>query len=263
MASALAFWSVPRVSRRFFPVWQRNLLVWRRYLFERVLSNIVEPVITLVAFGYGLGALLPRIDGVEYLPFLAGGTLCVSVMYSAKFESLWGAYSRMEVQRTWAAIMNAPVAIDDILLGELAWAATKSLLTGTIMLLVVWTLGIAHTPLALFVLPLSFLAGLSFSAMALIVNAFAKGWDTLSTYFTVVVTPMIFLGGVFFPLSRLPPWLQEFSAFLPLTALVQLVRPLILDRVPEAPGFNLALLFFYAVACYFVAVGLSRRRLLQ
>ncbi len=259
----LAFWTVPRVSRRFFPVWQRNLLVWRRYLLERVLSNIVEPLITLVAFGYGLGAFLPQIDGVQYLPYLAGGTLCVSVMYSAKFESLWGAYSRMEVQHTWAAIMNAPVSIDDILLGELAWAATKSLLTGAVMLLVVWALGVAHTPWALLVLPLSFLAGMSFSAMALIVNARAKGWDTLSTYFTVVVTPMIFLGGVFFPLSRLPSWLQEISIFLPLTALVQLVRPLLLDRVPEAVGFNLALLLFYAFACYFVAVGLSRRRLLR
>ncbi|HXW63592.1 MAG TPA: ABC transporter permease [Burkholderiaceae bacterium] len=263
MTNPAAFWRVPRVSRRFIPVWQRNMLVWRRYLLERVLSNIVEPAITLVAFGYGLGTLLPQIDGVAYLPYLAGGTLCVSVMYSAKFESLWGAYSRMEVQHTWAAILNAPVAIDDILLGELAWAATKSVLTGAAMLLIVWALGLARTPLALFVLPLSFIAGLSFSAMALIVNARAKGWDTLSTYFTIVVTPMIFLGGVFFPLSRLPPWLQEISAFLPLTALVQLVRPLMLDRVPEGAAFRLALLLFYAFGCYFVAVGLSRRRLLR
>ena len=262
MTNPATFWSVPRVSRRFIPVWQRNMLVWRRYLLERVLSNIVEPAITLVAFGYGLGTLLPQIDGVAYLPYLAGGTLCVSVMYSAKFESLWGAYSRMEVQHTWGAIMNAPVAIDDILLGELAWAATKSLLTGAAMLLIVWTLGLARTPLALLVLPLSFIAGLSFSAMALIVNARAKGWDTLSTYFTIVVTPMIFLGGVFFPLSRLPPWLQEFSGFLPLTALVQLVRPLMLDRVPQDAPFHLALLLLYAFGCYFIAVGLSRRRLL-
>lgn len=261
MGVTAAFWRVPRVSRRFVPVWQRNLLVWRRYLLERVLSNIVEPLITLVAFGFGLGALLPLIDGVAYLPYLAGGTLCVSVMYSAKFESLWGAYSRMEVQHTWAAIMNAPVAIDDILLGEVAWAATKSLLTATAMLLVVWALGIAHTPRALLVLPLSFFAGASFSAMALIVNACAKGWDTLSTYFTIVVTPMIFLGGVFFPLSRLPAWLQEISVFLPLTALVRLVRPLMLDRTPEHVGFDLALLLSYALVCFFVALGLSRRRL--
>jgi len=168
----------------------------------------------------------------------------------------------MEVQQTWAAIMNAPIAIDDVLLGELAWAATKSLFTGAAMLLIVWMLGIAHTPRALLVLPLSFVAGLSFSAMALIVNAQARGWDTLSTYFTVVVTPMIFLGGVFFPLSRLPLWLQEISAFLPLTALVQLVRPLMLDRTPENAAAHLLLLLLYALACYFIAVGLSRRRLL-
>lgn len=259
---ALAFWAVPRISGRFLPVWQRNLRVWRRYLFERVLSNIVEPLITLVAFGYGLGALLPPIDGVAYLPYLAGGTLCVSVMYSAKFESLWGAYSRMDVQHTWAAIMNAPVSIDDILLGELLWAATKSLFTGAAMLIVVWGIGLARTPWSLLVLPLSFLAGLSFSAMALIVNARARGWDTLSTYFTVVVTPMVFLGGVFFPLDRLPDWMHQAARFLPLTALVELVRPLMLGRVPESIAGPIGLLVFYAAACYFIAVGLSRRRLL-
>jgi lipooligosaccharide transport system permease protein len=253
----------PRLSRRFIPVWRRNYLVWRKYLFERVLSNIIEPLITLVAFGYGLGSLLPDVGGATYLQFLASGSVCMSVMYSAKFESLWGAYSRMDTQKTWAAIMNTPSSIDDIVLGEATWAATKALVTGVAMLLVIWALGVARSPLALLTLPIFFVSGLTFSAMALIVNSLARGYDTLSNYFVVVVTPMVFLSGVFFPLEQLTPWLRIPAQWLPLSAMVELVRPLVLGRLPEHLLRDLALVLGYGAACYYVALILTRKRLLK
>lgn len=255
--------AAPRPSRRFIPVWRRNYLVWRKYLFERVLSNIIEPLITLVAFGYGLGSLLPDVGGATYLQFLASGSICMSVMYSAKFESLWGAYSRMETQKTWAGIMNTPSSIDDIVLGEVAWAATKALVTGVAMLVVIWALGVGRSPLALLALPVVFLAALTFSAMALIVNSLARGYDTLSNYFVVVVTPMVFLSGVFFPLEQLPGWLRLIAQWLPLAALVDVARPLILGHLPAHPVRDLLLLVAYGSACYYVALMLTRRRLLR
>jgi lipooligosaccharide transport system permease protein len=255
--------AVPRPSRRFVPVWRRNYLVWRKYLFERVLSNIIEPLITLVAFGYGLGSLLPDIGGASYLQFLASGSICMSVMYSAKFESLWGAYSRMDTQKTWSGIMNTPSSIDDIVLGEVAWAASKALVTGVAMLLVIVALGVSRAPLALLALPVVFLAAMTFSAMALIVNSLARGYDTLSNYFVVVVTPMVFLSGVFFPLEQLPEWLRRVAQWLPLAALVEIVRPLILDRAPPHLLRNLALLLGYGAVFYYVALVLTRKRLLK
>jgi lipooligosaccharide transport system permease protein len=250
-----ALLAVPRPSRRFVPVWRRNYLVWRKYLFERVLSNIVEPLITLVAFGYGLGSLLPDVGGASYLQFLASGSICMSVMYSAKFESLWGAYSRMDTQKTWAGIMNTPTSIDDILLGEVTWAASKALVTGLAMLLVIWALGVARTPTSLLALPLAFLAALTFSAMALIVNSVARGYDTLSNYFVVVVTPMVFLSGVFFPLEQLPDWLRSVARWLPLAAMVDVVRPLVLGQTLVHPVRDLALLIGYGAASYYVALA--------
>lgn len=253
----------PRPSLRFVPVWRRNYLVWRKYLVERVLSNIVEPLITLVAFGYGLGSLLPSIDGVTYLQFLASGSICMSVMYSAKFESLWGAYSRMDTQKTWAGIINTPISIDDVLLGELAWAASKALVTGLAILGVIWALGVTRAASSLLVLPVAFCAALTFSAMALIVNSLARGYDTLSNYFVVVVTPMVFLSGVFFPLSQLPDWLQAVARWLPLTAFVDIARPLALGRMPAFFVRDFALLLAYGAICYYVALVLTRRRLLK
>lgn len=255
-------WAAPRPSSRFLPVWRRNFLVWRKYMTERILSNIVEPLITLVAFGYGLGSLLPQVEGVSYLQFLASGSICMSVMYSAKFESLWGAFGRMDTQKTWAGILNTPTSIDDILAGELAWAATKATITGVAILLVIWGLDITRAPLSLLVLPVAFFTALTFSSMALIFTALAKGYDALSNYFVVVVTPMVFVSGVFFPRSQVPDWLRVIAQWLPLTAAVDIMRPLALGRFPEHFIREFALLSSYLVVCYYVALVLTRRRLL-
>ena len=116
-------WALPHMSARFVPVWRRNFLVWRKLFLERLLTNVIEPLLTIVAFGYGLGSLLPQIEGVSYLQFLASGAIAMSVIYSAKFESLWGAFSRMHVQKTWDAILHTPLAVDDLLLGGIPFGS--------------------------------------------------------------------------------------------------------------------------------------------
>ena len=256
-------WALPQVSARFVPVWRRNFLVWRKLFLERLLTNVIEPLLTIVAFGYGLGSLLPEVEGVSYLQFLASGAIAMSVIYSAKFESLWGAFSRMQVQKTWDAILHTPLAVDDLLLGELVWAASKATFTAFCILLMIWLLGIAREPLSLLVLPASFFIALVFAAMALIVNAVARSYDLLSNYFTVVVMPLVFLSGVYFPLSQLPGWLRAVAEWLPMTAAVNLVRPLALGRWPEHLLRDVALLGIWGAACFAIALALTRRRLLK
>jgi len=128
---------------------------------------------------------------------------------------------------------------------------------------VIWALGIAREPLSLLVLPVAFFVALVFSAMALIVTALARGYDTLSNYFVVFVSPMVFLSGVFFPLSQVPAWLQTVARWLPLTAAVDLMRPLVLGRAPEHFVREALLLVVYLLVCYYIALALTRRRLAQ
>ena len=256
-------WALPRVSLRFIPVWRRNFLVWRKLFVERLLTNVVEPLLTIVAFGYGLGSLLPQIEGVTYLQFLATGSIAMSVMYSAKFEALWGAFSRMHVQKTWDAILHTPLSVDDLLLGELVWAASKATFTALCILLMIWALDISREPLSLLVLPVAMFIALVFAAMALIVNAVARSYDLLSNYFTVVVMPLVFLSGVYFPLAQLPDWLRVIAQWLPMTAAVDLVRPLALGRWPANGVRDVVLLAAWGTVCYFIALVLTRRRLLK
>ena len=146
-----SIWRPPwPLSLRWWPVFLRNLLVWRKLAIPSLVGNIAEPLMWLVAFGYGMGALVgtwwrgPGCQGALH-PVLASGSICMSAMNAASFEALYSA-SRMHVQKTWEGIMNAPVGSDDVVLAEMLWAAFKALFTVTAILLVMLALGISHSP---------------------------------------------------------------------------------------------------------------------
>ncbi len=256
-------YALPGFSLRFFPVWRRNFLVWKKLAVASILGNIADPLITLIAFGYGLGSLLQTVNGIPYIQFLASGSICMSIMMAASFEALYSTFSRMHVQKTWDALLNAPLALDDIVLAEMLWAATKSLFSGTAILLVIFMLGIGLHPHVLLVPPLLFLIGMTFASIGLIVNALARGYDFFTYYFTLVLTPMVFLSGVYYPTTQLPDWLQIFAKVLPLGAAVNLIRPLILGEWPTVPLIDLGILVFYCVGGFYAAMILTRRRLLK
>lgn len=258
-----AIYRLPSFSVRFVPVWRRNLLVWRKLAIASVIGNIAEPMITLLAFGYGLGSLLQTIDGVPYIEFLASGSICMSVMMASSFEALYSAFSRMHVQKTWETLLNTPLELDDIVLAEMLWAASKAMIAGLAILLVLFVLGIGLHPTTLLVPPLLFLTGMTFASIALIMNAVAKAYDFFTYYFTLVLTPMIFVSGVYYPTTQLPHWLQTMAEFLPLGAAVQLVRPLLLGYLPENPLQNVLILIAFCLASFYVATVLTRRRLLK
>jgi lipooligosaccharide transport system permease protein len=256
----------PQLSWRTVSVWRRNFLVWRKFAIPSVLGNLADPMIYMFGLGYGLGSLLPTSlpqFGGSYIAFLAAGTICASTMNAASFEALYSAFSRMHVQRTWEAIMNAPVSLDDVVLGELLWSAAKATLSGVAILIVVALLGLTSSPLALWVIPAIFLTGLAFSALGLIVTALAPSYDFFMYYFTLFITPMTLLSGVFFPLEQLPAGFQAAAQALPLTHAVAIIRPLMFGQVPNAPALHLAVLAAIAVAAFWLALGLTRRRLLS
>ena len=253
-------YAAPRPSMRFLPVFRRNLLVWRKLAVASVIGNIADPLIILVAFGYGLGRLLQQVDGVPYILFLAAGSMCMSTMMAASFESLYSAFSRMHVQRTWDSLLNAPLELDDIVIAEWLWAATKSVLSGVAIVTVVWLLDISREPTLVLALPVVALTGLVFGAIGLCVNALARGYDFFTYYFTLVLTPMIFLSGVYYPVAQLPDWLAAIAGALPLAAAVELARPLVLGRLPDAPLVPLLVLLAYAGGALYLAMILTRRR---
>jgi lipooligosaccharide transport system permease protein len=259
-----SIWRVPDLSFRWWPVFLRNLLVWRKLAIPSLVGNIAEPLMWLVAFGYGMGALVGQVQlggtQVPYILFLASGSICMSAMNAASFEALYSAFSRMHVQKTWDGIMNAPVNLDNVVMAEMLWAGFKALFAVTAILGVMLALDISHSPKLLAAWPVLLGVGITFSCIALIFNALAKGYDFFTYYFTLFLTPMMFLSGVFFPRAQLPAPVLAVSDWLPLTAAVELVRPMFMDQWPAQPWRHAAVLAAYTIVAFWVALALTRKR---
>jgi lipooligosaccharide transport system permease protein len=242
---------------RWVAVWRRNFLVWRKLLAASVLTNLADPLIMLFGLGYGLGGLLPSVQGMSYIAFFAAGTLCSATMFTASFEAMFSGFSRMHGQKTWDGMLYAPLVVDDVVAGEIAWAASKAWLSGSTILAVAALAGLASSPLAL---PAEFLVGLAFAAVGLIMTVLARNWDFFSFYMTLVMTPMIMISGVFFPAQQLPAPVLAVARALPLYHGVQLVRPLVAGHWPQDVLLHVAVLLGYAAAGYFVALHFARKR---
>ncbi len=192
------------VAGRWVAVWRRNYLVWRKLAAVSIAGNIIDPLFYLLGFGLGFATMIPEVEGVKYIAFLAGGTICYTTMLAASFEALYSGFARMHVQRTWEGILAAPVGLEDVVLAEWIWAASKSLLSGTAILLVAIALGLSQSWTMAFIVPLALLIGLAFAGMGLVMTALAKSYDFFTYWFTLVLTPQMLLCGVFFPTSVLP-----------------------------------------------------------
>ena len=263
MSRAARNLALPRLSLRFLPVWRRNFLVWRKLTIPSILGNLADPLLYMLGFGYGLGALLPEMQGISYIAFIAAGTVCSSTMMTASFEAMYSSFSRMHVQRTWDAILNTPIDLDDVVIAEVVWAASKATLSGMAVLLVATLLGLTQSWLALGLVPLVMILGLTFASLGLIMTALSPSYDFFMYYFTLALTPMMLLCGVFFPLEQLPDALQAAAQALPLTHAVALARLLMNDTMPSAWLLHSFVLALYCLAGFYLAMVLTRRRLLK
>jgi lipooligosaccharide transport system permease protein len=259
-----SIWRTPSLSMRWWPVFLRNLLVWRKLFWPSLLGNTADPLISLVAFGYGLGTLVGAVQwqgtAMPYLVFVASGYMCTSAMNAASFEILYSGYSRMAVQKTWDGIMNAPITLDDVVFAELLWASYKAVFTSLAILGVMAALGIVKHPQVFLALPIVALTAFCFACMGLISTALAKGYDFFTYYFTLFLVPMTFTSGVYFPRDQLPLWLRNITDWLPLTAAVELVRPLFIGQMPVTPLKHIAVLVCFGAVALWIGLALVRKR---
>ena len=204
-------------------VWRRNAALYQRSWKTTLLPNFFEPVFFLTAIGIGVGAYIREMAGVPYIEFLAPGLMCVSAMNGASFEVTFNVFIRMVYEKTYDGVLTTPVNTDDILIGEVLWALTRSGLYGGGFFVVATLFGLVTLPqglLAVLVIPL---AGLLFSAIGIAFTLKMKTVDLFSFYFTLFLTPMFLFSGVFFPLAeRFPGWLLPVAEALPLLHPVRL-----------------------------------------
>jgi len=258
-----ADWSLPSPAWATLAVWRRNFLVWRKLFGPSLLFNFGEPLLYLLGLGYGLGRFIGEVEGMTYIAFLATGLLASSSMNTSTFEGLYSVYTRMVPQQTYDGMLATPVDVDDIVLGEMLWCATKGVISSTAILIVALGLGALQGWQSLACLPAFFLTGLCFAGPALVVSALSRSYDFFAYYVTLIITPMYIFGGVFYPVTNLPPFAQSLVGMLPLTHAVALVRPLATGRMPAEFALHVMVLAAWAVIGFYFAAVLIRRRLIQ
>lgn len=211
-------------------VLSRHLRVFSHTWQHSVMFNVIEPLLYLAAFGFGMGAFVQEIEGMGYLEFLAPGMVALSALYAATFECSYGTFVRLHHQKTFLAMLAGPVTARDVILGEMLYGTLKSALFGTVILAVVAVLGLVRSPQALAVPLLLVLQGVVFAALAMWYTAYISNIDYLNYYITLAILPFFLFGGLFFPVDSLPAWVQAANNLNPLYHSVEVCRALTLGR---------------------------------
>jgi len=249
------------LSWRFIRVWQRNRDVFFRLWHSEAPGFVAEPIIILLAMGLGLGAYVGLVDGQKYIEFIAPGIIASYAMFSASFECTYGSFVRMEYQKTYDAIIATPLNIEDVIAGEIFWGATRSFMTGTVILAIAAAFRLVPSPWASVIPVLAFLEGIMFASIAILFTSFVPAIYSFNYYFTLFITPMFFFSGVFFPLSSFPEIVQTLSWVAPLTPVVHLTRALINGEFHLDLLWALGLIIVLTALFFSISLVTMRRRL--
>jgi lipooligosaccharide transport system permease protein len=244
-----------------FRVWQRELTLYRRIWPSTILSTLFDPILYLLAMGFGLGAYISEVQGVPYAQFIGPGLVASSVMSAAAYEAAWNSYVRIFVERSYEAMMTTPAELEDVVAGEIAWGATRSVVSSLVMLAVLLGFGLLRSWWALLIPAVALLAGLMFTTLGLSYTVGRKHMDQLTFLFTLGITPMYLFSGVFFPLDDLPAWAQGAAWLSPLFHVVEVVRGLALGHVGAWMLVHVAVLLGITAAFWGLPSRVLRRRL--
>ena len=251
-------------SRGTFRVWQRNARAFLRLWKTELWPPFVEAALSLVAFGFGLGAYVQQeVEGMSYLQFIAPGLVMSSVLFTASFDCMFGTYIRMQLEKLFDAIIATPISLEEVVSAEIVWAATRATMTGTSVLLILGILGLTPSWWILLVPFVALLTSFMLASMSIIVTSLVPSINSYNYYITLGVIPMQLFSGIFFPVSRLPEnigWLVYLS---PLYPAVQLTRNLFTGQVSLAALGYVVWMVVLSVIFYLIAITLMRRRLIK
>ena len=195
----------------------------RRTLVQSIVAPVITTSLYFVVFGAAMGPHIGEVEGVSYVAFILPGLIMLNLLTHSISNASFGIYFPKFIGTVYE-LLSAPVSAFEAVLGYVGAAATKSLLLGLIILFTAMffiDIEIRHPfMMLLFVL----LTAVSFSLLGFILGIWADNFERLSVVPMLVVTPLVFLGGSFYPIDRLPdPW-QSISLLNPVLYLVSGLR---------------------------------------
>jgi lipooligosaccharide transport system permease protein len=232
---------------------------WRSVTF----SSTVEPTIYLLAFGFGFGAIVSEVAGYDYLEFVGTGTVATAVLFASVFSAMFGTFVKREFQRTYDAILAAPVDAEELVTAEALWIAIRASVYGCAPLLVAMLFGLDPAWGMLLVPGICFLTGFGWASAGALISALMKSIDNFSYVTSTLITPMFLVAGTFFPIDELPRWAEVAAWFNPLYHCVQLVRHASFGFEGGVDLAHVAILLGFGLLMWRLAITATARRLVD
>src|SRR5215210_2201171 len=202
----------------------REVVNYSSYWKSSTFSSTVEPTIYLIAFGFGFGSLVSTIGGIDYVDFVGTGTVATAVLFSSAFPGMFGTFVKYQFQRTYDAILAAPVDTEELVSAEAIWIATRSGVYGCVPMIVAMFFGL-EPRWGMFAVPLiAWIAGFGWACFGISVAGFSKSFENFNYIVSAVLTPLFLLAGSFFPLDGFPRWARALAQLNPLHHCVVLIR---------------------------------------
>jgi lipooligosaccharide transport system permease protein len=251
-------------AKSVWTVWLRYFAVFRKNLWYGLITTFVEPILYLIAFGFGLGAMIGSVQAggqeVSYRAFILAGLVGQTVLFTAFFDGAYGGFIRMYYQKIFQAISVTTVTLSEVLWGELIWCSTRALLSVSVILLIGVALGDFELLGALILLPLAFVSAFVFAGLGMLVAAISRTIETISYPQYLLVFPMFLFCGVYFPITNLPELVRGLAWILPLTSFLSLARTLVLGFAFE--WWSVLILSAWLVAMVILARRAMRGRII-
>ena len=264
MATAARTGKIGRLERPAITgVLVREVVNFSSYWRAATFSSTVEPTIYLLAFGFGFGSLVSTINGVPYVEWVGTGTVATAVLFSSAFAAMFGTFVKYQFQRTYDAILAAPVDTEELVSAESLWIACRAGVYGCVPMIVAIFFGLDPAWGMLTVPFIGFLTGIGWANFGIMTAGYAKAIENFNYIVSAVLTPLFLLAGTFFPLSGLPRWAQILAAFNPLHQCVELVRAAVLYGFEWNDLLRVGYLILFALIMWRIAIHAMERKLID
>jgi len=240
----------------------REVINFSSFWKASVFSSTIDPLVYLLAFGFGFGSLVSTVGGLDYVQFVGTGVVATAVLFSSVFPSMFGSFIKREFQHTYDAILAAPVDAEELMTAEALWIALRASVFGCLPVLVAMVFGLAPSWGMLLVPPIAFVSGFGWSSFGLLVAATFKTIDSFSYVQSTVITPLFLVAGSFFPIDGLPHWAQVAANANPLYHCVQLVRNSVVYGLDWIDLWHAGFLIAFAIVMWRLAIWRSEKRLI-
>lgn len=250
----------PNYGRGVRHVWSRNYLLFQQTIFTSTFWIFIEPIIYLVAIGYGIGSLVESVDGRSYIFFFAPAIMSMSGMVVAFYEATYGAYERLYKKNNFKIFFMSPISSEEIILGEIIWSATKGMLASMAVCLACLLLGIMGWETLLPTILIIILNCWLFASLGMLLTSFAKSTSIFVYIQTGLILPMYLLSGTFYPTANLPEFLQKIVLIFPLTHATFAIRQIFSGEIHSSIFLSISVLFFTGyLASNWAVVRLSKK----